>query len=215
MKLSRFQFAETKRAFSLMELIVVLTVICILFALLIPVAINAIARQKRIGCVSRLKNMGLGYRIFATDHHDLYPWQMLSNAPPAKSFDDALWLYGAISNELSIPKILSCPADTRRAASDWLHLSRTNLSYFISLDSAETFPQSILIGDRNVTTNGVRIGPGIVKVTGQTYAAWDGTIHRLQGNVAMGDGSVQQLSLTRLRAHWTNQEISSVTLAVP
>jgi type II secretory pathway pseudopilin PulG len=206
---------DSRRAFTLLELMVIATVMCVLLALLIPATVKGIAKQKRIGCVSRLKDMGLSYRIFATDNHDLFPWQLITNAPPAKTFDDALRHYLAISNELSTPKILVCPSDTRKAAADWVSLSRTNLSYFVSLDSAETYPRSILVGDRNVTTNGVRIGSGIVDMAGQTNVAWDGAMHRFQGNAAMGDGSVQQLSVARFREQMRNSGQASSKWAVP
>lgn len=194
---------------------VIATVMCVLLALLIPATVKGVAKQKRIGCVSRLKDMGLGYRIFATDNHELFPWQITSNTAPAKSFDDALRHYLAISNELAIPKILVCPADTRKAAPDWKSLSRTNISYFINFDSADANPQFFLVGDRNITTNGVRIGPGIVNMSGQTNIAWDGTIHRFQGNAAMGDGSVQQLSAARMKDQLKNSGQTSITWAVP
>lgn len=207
---------NNNQAFTLLELIVIFTVISILVAILIPATIKAVAKQKRIGCVSRLKNIGLGYRIFATDNHDMFPWQLATNSPAPKTFDDVLGHYQSISNEISIPKILVCPADDRKAARDWLTLSRTNISYFISLDAAETFPQSFLTGDRNILTNGARIGPEIVKLdSGTTNVTWDGSIHRFQGNAAMGDGSVQQSSGARFREQIKNAGQSAMTLAVP
>ena len=206
----------SNRAFTLLELVVIFTIICVLFAVLIPATIKAVQKQKRIACVGRLKNMGLGYRIFATDNHDMFPWQLATNAPSPKTFDDILRHYKAISNAISTPKILVCPSDNRQPAADWVSLSRTNISYFVSLDAAETYPQSFLTGDRNILTNGFRIGPGIVKLESTvTNVAWDGTIHRFQGNVVMGDGSVQQLSGTRFRQQITNTGQTSMTLAVP
>ena len=193
----------------------IFTVICIVFALMIPTTIKAIAKQKRIGCVSRLKNMGLGYRIFATDNRDMFPWQLVTNAPAPKTFDDVLRHYKAISNELSTPKILVCPSDSRRAAPDLISLSRTNISYFVSLDSSESRPDALLAGDRNVLTNGVRLGPGVVELHSTTTNTWDGTIHRFQGNVVVGDGSVQQLSGPRLREQSSRSGWNSITLAVP
>ena len=205
-----------KYAFTLLELLVIFTITCVLLAVLIPAMVKAVAKQKRIACVGRLKNMGLGYRIFATDNSDMFPWQLTTNAPPPKTFDDVLLHYKAISNMLSTPKILVCPSDNRKASRDWLSLSRTNISYFVSVDASETYPQSFLAGDRNILTNGVRIGPGIVKLDSTTTnVAWDGTIHRFQGNAAMGDGSVQQLSGARFREQITNTGQSSMMLAVP
>jgi type II secretory pathway pseudopilin PulG len=206
---------DHRRAFTLLELIVIMTIICILVAIMIPANIKARDKARRISCVGRLKNIGLAYRIFATDHGDRFPWQLATNAPPAKTFDEFLRHYRTVSNELATPILLVCPADTRKAATNWATLSRMNISYFTSPDSAETFPQSFLAGDRNLTTNGVRIGPGIVNLASQTNVAWDGTIHRFQGNTAMGDGSVQQLSTARMVEQMQNTGLNSMTLAVP
>jgi type II secretory pathway pseudopilin PulG len=207
---------KSKLAFTLLELIVIFTIICVLLAILIPGAIKARAKARRITCVGHLANVGLSFKIFATDNRELFPWQMATNSPTPTNFDMAIRHYLAISNELSTPLILHCPADTRKAAENWHDFGRINISYLINLDSAETFPRTILAGDQNILTNGARIGPGIVKLDmAITNVAWDGSIHRFQGNVTMGDGSVQQLSSARLPEHWTNQGTSSVTLAVP
>jgi type II secretory pathway pseudopilin PulG len=207
---------DHRRAFTLLELILILAVLVILAAMLLPTGGRRIAKGPRIQCVVQLRNIGLAYRVFSTDNHDLFPWQLTTNAPMPATFDEALRYYRAISNELSTPKILVCPSDNRKAARDWVGLSRTNISYFISLNSSETYPQSLLAGDRNILTNGVPIGPGIVKVGSTiTNFGWDGTIHRLQGNCTMGDGSVQQLSSARFRQQIGNTGLISTTLAVP
>ena len=118
-----------------------------------------------------------------------------------------------LSNELSIPIILACPADTREPAPNWKTFSRNNVSYFIGVDSDETYPQSIVAGDRNLTTNDVRLAPGLVRIEPKSRLGWDNTQHRRQGNVTMGDGSVQQLSLARLREQ--GAVTTNITLVVP
>jgi type II secretory pathway pseudopilin PulG len=206
---------EHRRAFTLLELIVIMTIICILVAIMIPANIKARDKARRISCVGRLKNLGLSYRIFATDHKDRFPWEIETNAPPLLKFDDALKHYLIVSNEISTPKILVCPADTRKEASNWNSFSRENVSYFVGLNSAEHLPQSFLAGDRNLTTNGVPLGPGIVTLRASTNIGWDGRIHKFQGNAAMGDGSVQQLNSARLREQLENTGQTETKLAIP
>src|SRR5688500_96543 len=169
-------------AFTLLELIVIFTMVFILLVLVTAATINARAKQQRINCVKNFKMVGLAYRIWATDNSDLFPWQAATNAPSPKTFDDVVRHFQTISNELVLPKYLCCITDTRKPAADWASLSRTNISYFLSLDADETFPQSILAGDRNVTTNGARIGTGIVKIGDEANVAFDATMHRFQGN---------------------------------
>ncbi|HWY74380.1 MAG TPA: hypothetical protein VN281_02120 [Verrucomicrobiae bacterium] len=72
------------------------------------------------------------------------------------------------------------------------------MSYFLELDADETEPAMLLAGDRNVT-NGAPLINGILTLTTNRPTGWTSAIHRVNGNVALGDGSVQQLSSARLR----------------
>ena len=100
----------------------------------------------------------------------------------------------AISNDLNSPKVLTCPNDyKRKPTTAFATLSSGNLSYFVGLDAVETEPQSILSGDRNVSTNG-RLMSGILTRTSDTPVSWTKDIHVGGGNIGLGDGSAQQAS---------------------
>lgn len=200
------------------ELLLILSLLFIFVLLAIPALNKAKAKSQRISCVCNLKNIGLGYRIFATDHSDQFPWETnvgrIASLAPA---DEILQHFLVISNELSTPKILACKSDTRKPAPNWATLTRANISYFLNINSAETFPQSFLAGDRNLTTNGVKLGPGRVKITQDSTLSWDPfTMHKSQGSMTMGDGSVQQFSNTRAREQWKNTgQTDDVTFLFP
>lgn len=178
----------------MLELIVVFTVVCILFALMIPATIKMQAKQKRISCIGHLKNISWTFIVFASDNRDFYPWQVAENFSDFKSFDGMVPTIRAFSNQFSTPVILNCPADSRKPAADWSQFARTNVSYFIGLDAIIRSPNSIVAGDRNFTTNGVSVGPGLVNIETNVTAAFDGRMHHFQGTVTVGDGSVQQVS---------------------
>ncbi len=185
---------------TLIELLVVLFILGLLAAMILPALTGPRAKSSRIGCVNNLKQIGLGFRIFATDNNDRFPAQYFTNWSGVLSEPNALAaLYGSMSNELSTPKILHCPQDLERsAATNWTSLQRLNLSYFMGLDAKETQPQTLLAGDRNLSLRGQPIGPGLHTLTTNTPVGWTDSIHRRAGNVVLGDGSVQQMTSPRL-----------------
>jgi prepilin-type N-terminal cleavage/methylation domain-containing protein len=110
---------------------------------------------------------------------------------------------------------LSAASRNNTLALSYVNAARTNrdysVSYFVGIRSDETKPQSILAGDRNVGANDTALpygSPGTTGLPGQTNgttsaaafvpttARWTshaiGAIHDLQGDFALGDGSVQQ-----------------------
>ena len=208
---------------SLVELLVMLGVIAVVAGILLP----SIARQreraeraKRIRCVSNLKTVGLAFRIFATDNSDLFPARlMMSNGVELTSID-LLQVFGLISNELSAPKLLHCPTDAKREPGDWNRASFAtitvrNISYFTSLSADENRWQIILGGDRNLMTNGVAVGPGFFAMGTNAQVGWTKEMHVEQGNVVMSDGSVQQMSSSRLKAAIADQGIATNYLVLP
>jgi hypothetical protein len=109
-----------------------------------------------------------------------------------------------MSNELSTPYILRCPADTQRPVTkDFGKLSNTNVSYFVGLDAEESTPQMFLAGDRNLT-NGLAVTNRVLFLATNVPAGWTHELHPLQGNIGLADGSVQQLNRALLREALTN-----------
>jgi hypothetical protein len=190
-------------------LLVILTLLCVFLLVFGPVTLSASAKAKRIRCVNNLKTVGL---VAST-----IPTSATTDRQALADFESFLTqrMLSFSNSGVSVTNF-TCPADSRKQVATWAAFSRTNFSYFVSLDSAQMYPQTLLAGDRNIMTNGARIGPGIVKLDSSvTNAAWDGTIHRFQGNCVMGDGSVQQLSSVRLRDSLRNTGLPSTTVAVP
>ena len=97
-----------------------------------------------------------------------------------------------MSNELSTPKILVCPADAdHSAATNFLEdCSVRHLSYFAPLDADDSRPQDVLSGDANLIVNGRPVPAGILNLA-TTPATWTKGRHGSVGNVGIADGSVQ------------------------
>ena len=135
------------------------------------------------------------------------------------------WLhYAVMSNELADVKLIRCGADSEASSGGAVknytdfYMRPTDagnkyyLSYFIGVDASETYPQTLLFGDRNVvaptvaqSTNSttsfmLMLGSGtdtLYQTAGQR-PRWGENIHQNNGNVALGDGSVQQYTEARL-----------------
>jgi hypothetical protein len=92
-------------------------------------AVDASAKSQSILCINNLKQIGLAARIWANDNSDVYPPNFLS-----------------MSDELSTPKILVCPADkARKPASNWQEFGPANVSYeFLNPNGSETNPYVVL-----------------------------------------------------------------------
>jgi hypothetical protein len=108
---------------------------------------EAKAKAQRIACVNNLKQLGLAVRVWATDNSDRFPPDILS-----------------MTNEMSTPKILVCPADTgRTTASSWATYTAAQCSYqYLGATASDKEPNRVM---------------------------WICPIH---GNVTLCDGSVQQ-----------------------
>ncbi len=89
--------AERRRAFTLVELLVVVAVLAILIALIFP-AMGSVRRQMRAaGSMSNLRQWGVGLVSFTTDQRVKLPWEGNKNANQmASNFASELWWANAI-----------------------------------------------------------------------------------------------------------------------
>ena len=222
---------KQKKAFTLIELLVVIAIIAILAAMLLPALAAAKRKAQKINCVNNLKQVGLAFRIWEGDNADKYPMALSSTQGGAQEFIGCIanqghttgliqpynvpYLYSVMSNELSTPKVLYCPADSTRAYqpnSSFTGLAVGNLSYFVCGDAADAYPQMIIAGDRNIGTS-AQGAPAPAYFTASatsalnpanTWWAWtSGDIHLKTGNLGLTDGSVQTTTVAAMQTAFT------------
>jgi prepilin-type N-terminal cleavage/methylation domain-containing protein len=122
---------KTKRAFTLVELLVVISIIAILLAVLIPAMNRAKETAKRIICSNQQKQIALGLNTYVNDYDGLMPWYggkdplfLPPHAPDAGTdaednerhpyvafkgdSDKTEWLEGGVSSGAPIPMRLAC-----------------------------------------------------------------------------------------------------------
>jgi prepilin-type processing-associated H-X9-DG protein len=211
-------FFLKRRAFAFIELLVILAVVAILAALLLPALAKAKAKAQRINCVNNLKQDGLAFRMWSDDNGDKYPPRVSTTKGGSMEYvagGNAFRHFLCMSNELSTPKILACPSDTRKPAQNFSGLKNANVSYFVGVDARETMPQMFLTGDRNLVINDVPIETGLATVKSSDTLSWTQELHQGQGNVGLADGSVQQATAAHLQQMNRHTGTNAYRLAVP
>ena len=192
------------RASTKTDVLIVVATLVLLASIFWPtITRSRLSRQNQ--CLSNLKQIGLAFRIW-NQEGDKFSWFVTTNEGGTFEFAESTNVFlhfRAISNELGSSKILVCPSDSgKKRASDFNKIDNQNLSYFLGLEADEGKPQTILSGDRNLSTNGVALGSGISTLGSTNGLGWAATIHNKTGNIGLSDGSVQQLSPATLQKQW-------------
>lgn len=194
------------RAFTLVELIVVVALLTLLSALSLSALAGAKPKAQRITCLNNLKQAGLAFQAWAAANGGLTPMQVPQSqggdaedvgfrlvSTSQSTSKGASKIFLCMSNELSTPKVLFCPAEYettyRQAATTFaggqigtnynvLYTNDLNVSYFIGVDAVKSSPRMLLAGDHNLggNTNPPKIPYcGAPSVYSPSFAVWLGT----------------------------------------
>jgi prepilin-type N-terminal cleavage/methylation domain-containing protein len=192
----------TRRAFTLIELLVVIAIIAILAGLLLPTLARAKAKARSAQCLSNLKQVGVGLRLWANDNEGHFPWAVDWTEGGSKDAPEWADHFRAVSNELVTTVLLVCPVDrARMPAPNWASTAgQDNISYFVGLTADESKPQTLLSGDSNIIGGGGGLNPYWSSAVGSSIdATWENTVHGERGNIGLSDGSVLTMITPRLR----------------
>ena len=140
----------------IMGYVSLLVSLVILPAMLLPALSRAKGKAQSINCSNNMKQIGLSFRTWAIDNNDNFPFNVSTNKGGtlelcqlgSEGFDrNAAFHFQVMSNELSTPKILVCPADSKRQpAPDFLSLQSANVSYQVRSgpNVSDTNPDQVL-----------------------------------------------------------------------
>jgi hypothetical protein len=181
-----------------------------------------------VSCLNNLKQIGLAYHVWASDHHDRFP---ASESVTNDGWEEILthanqgfrcWTnYAIMGNEMGqSPKLVLCPSDERLPSDNFTNFANTNLSYFVGVSADASQPQSLLAGDRNLG-DGAKPDRfyGFSPASGQGNdvalqtnpqtgpVCWSLKMHSPGnahggGNILLGDGSAQMVNTLSFRARW-------------
>lgn len=100
------------QGFTLIELLVVIAVIAILAALLLPVFSSAKSKAQRTVCVSNLRQINVGVRMYSDDSNDLSPSSTDTNTDLFVGYKALMKNYVGLKSASSPrDKLFACPAD--------------------------------------------------------------------------------------------------------
>ena len=146
-----------QKAFTLIELLVVIAIIAILAAILFPVFAQAKAAAKASACLSNVKQLGLGFVMYAADNDDVLPgttasgggWVPLAGFSPA---NPANVTTGSLYPYTKNAQIYVCPMD-KDALTRKISYSANYLLDFKTMTAVMNPARTILLIDEQETLN--------------------------------------------------------------
>lgn len=115
---------KRQHGFTLVELLVVITILSILLTLSLPNFERIIDQARNVTCLNNLRQIGTSVRLYVNDNDNTFPIiEMEPNDPIYEPQIGAVPMFDALSPYGATSKILRCPAD---AAGQNFFASRSN-----------------------------------------------------------------------------------------
>ena len=160
--------------FTLVEVLVAISIIGIMASLLLPAVAKSKIKTKRIQCLGNLTQIGKALYMYGNDHEGRLPWQILPSDQKVElgsGWDDftmdpaAIFSLPPMKLELGTVKVLLSPLDPERAAcnesaeADWEKYSPISeklippnaISYLLAEGGDLSRPGTVLATTRNLS----------------------------------------------------------------
>ncbi len=196
-------FNDEKRAFTLIEILVVLAILMILAAILFSAFGRVRESGKAASCASNLRQMGLGLTQYSEDYDGIYPeagstiaWDAIDPTTNRGPWTQQIWPY------VKSQSLYHCPSDSHSDYSYFLSCRAAYLQYgaFGSIDSkriaqptlfvlgGETLGLEGIDADKDDYTQNCVGGPD----AGQPAEEW--RCHNSAQNILFSDGHIKRFT---------------------
>jgi len=85
---------SSRRAFTLIELLIVVTILSLLVAILLPSLASAKAMAKAIVCTTNLRSIATAWHVYLTDSDESFPKMYRETSPGTFRAQNVQWFYG-------------------------------------------------------------------------------------------------------------------------
>jgi type II secretory pathway pseudopilin PulG len=211
---------QRNQAMTLTEVFVVVVVLAVLAVVFLPALLPPKRISSHISCVTNLKQIGLAFEMWAGDHNDKYPMEIsVANGGTMElaATGDVIATFQIMSNELSTPKILFCPADTIHTITNVFGVNFTakNISYFVGLDADTNRSKVFFSGDDNFAVGGIPVKSGLLKLPTNAPVTWTAARHKFTGFIVLADGSARHTDDKLLVQELIETGLATNRLAIP
>jgi len=144
-----FQKTERPAAFTLVELLVTISIIAILLGLLLPALVRARDAANKTACLSNLRQLGFVYHLYSEDHNSRLPSKdMLGNSSYRKA-TDPLGLPMYFQRYVPTNRVWLCPTGRKTLLTNGVNYAWSRAQSLVSENG------TTVAFDRLTTTPGV------------------------------------------------------------
>ena len=179
--------ARPTKGFTLLELLVVVTIIALLVGLLLPAMARARGEARKAVCKSNMKNFGLAISMYSNDYNEVYPTRGLGltvGVDDLRGLGSMCLLYDSY---ITAKRIFQCPSTTDNASDLLVGLNMDRAQGLITAKPAgnsyaydsqkppQADPGTAIAADRHDPNNRLRNSPNHGNA-GQNVLYYDGHV---------------------------------------